>query len=35
MPVDAGHLTGDDDLNNLKKDQARWDKFWKERVAGR
>ena len=35
MPVDAGHLTGDTDLNNLKKDQTRWDKFWKERVAGR
>jgi len=35
MVVDAAHLTGDTDLNNLKKDQARWDKFWKERVAGR
>jgi len=33
--VDAGHLTSDTDLNNLKKDTERWDKFWKERVAGR
>jgi hypothetical protein len=35
MPVDAGHLEKDTDLNNLKKDPTRWDKFWKERVAGR
>lgn len=35
MPVDAGHLEKDTDLNNLKKDSARWDTFWKARVAGR
>ena len=35
MPVDAAHLTNDKDLDNLKKDQARWDKFWKARVQGR
>ena len=35
MPVNAKHLTDDTDLDNLKKDQANWDKFWKERVEGR
>ena len=35
MAVDAGHLSNDTDLDNLKKDSANWDKFWKERVEGR
>jgi len=35
MAVDKAHLDGDSDLDNLKKDQANWDKFWKARVEGR
>ncbi|MHC4953151.1 MAG: TPR end-of-group domain-containing protein [Planctomycetota bacterium] len=35
MPVNAEHLTKDTDLDNLKKNQEKWDKFWKEKVAGR
>ena len=35
MAVNKGHLTSDKDLVNLKKNQELWDKFWKEKVAGR
>ena len=35
MSVDKAHLTSDKDLDNLKKNQELWDKFWKEKVEGR
>jgi hypothetical protein len=35
MAVDKAHLTKDTDLDNLKKNQELWDKFWKEKVEGR
>jgi len=35
LAVDKGHLTKDTDLDNLKKNQELWDKFWKEKVEGR
>ncbi|MEM8883262.1 MAG: hypothetical protein AAGD14_04265 [Planctomycetota bacterium] len=35
LVVSKEHLSKDPDLNSLRKDQARWDKFWKERVADR
>jgi hypothetical protein len=35
LPVDAAHLDKDTDLDNLKKNKELWDKFWKERVAGK
>lgn len=35
LAVNKPHLDQDTDLDNLKKNQKLWDKFWKECVAGR
>jgi len=35
LAVDKGHLSSDPDINNLRKNQELWDKFWKEKVEGR